>query len=104
MRVIEIAYNIAVPASKLEIFKYIITAGRRGKLFVGSRVKAKAYQADQDIRTSVFNCRCSYAPIKKYSALKSDVKSSTSSDYKESQVNLYKKVKYKKHQNEWAKK
>jgi hypothetical protein len=65
MRITEIAYNIAVPASKLDIFKYIITAGKYGKLFVGSRVEAKKYWADQDHRTSTVNCRCTLSPLTK---------------------------------------
>ena len=64
MRITEIAYNIAVPAPKLEIFKYILTGGRYGKLFVKNRVEAKKYWAEQDPRTISANCRCSTTPIK----------------------------------------
>ena len=64
IRITEIAYNIAVPAPKLEIFKYIITGGRYGKLFVKNRVEAKKYWAERDPRTMNANCRCSTTPIK----------------------------------------
>ena len=57
MRITEISYHIAVPAPKLDIFKYIITGGRLGKLFVSKEVKANRYWAEQDPRTS-WNCKC----------------------------------------------
>jgi hypothetical protein len=49
MRITEIAYNIAVPAPKMDI------------------VKAKKYWADLDPRTSNVNCRCKLAPLNKES-------------------------------------
>ena len=64
MRITEIAYNIAVPAPKMDIFKYIITGGRYGKLFVGSRVRKNKYWANHDPRTMSVNCRCSMATIR----------------------------------------
>jgi hypothetical protein len=67
MRITEIAYNIAVPAPKMDIFKYILTGGKFGKLFVSEEVKAKKYWADQDPRTSSVNCRCTLAPLNKES-------------------------------------
>lgn len=39
MRTIEVSYNLAAPASKLDIIKYILTNGRHGKLFVSKEVK-----------------------------------------------------------------
>lgn len=67
MRITEIAYNIAVPASKFDIFKYILTGGKFGRLFVSKEVKANKYWADLDPRTSSVNCRCKLTPLKKES-------------------------------------
>jgi hypothetical protein len=67
MRITEIAYNIAVPAPKMDIFKYILTGGKFGKLFVSKEVKANKYWSEYDPRTMSVNCRCSMVLPKKES-------------------------------------
>ena len=57
----KIAYNIAVPAPKIDIFKYILTGGKFGKLFVSKEVRKNKYWSKQDHRTAGVNCRCSIA-------------------------------------------
>ena len=67
MRITEIAYNIAVPAPKLDISKYILTGGKFGRLFVSKEVKANKYWSGHDLRTMSVNCRCVVAPLNKES-------------------------------------
>jgi hypothetical protein len=67
MRITEIAYNIAVPASKFDIFKYILTGGKFGRLFVSKEVKANKYWPEQNLKTIGINCRCALVPLNKES-------------------------------------
>jgi hypothetical protein len=67
MRITEISYNIAVPAPKMDIFKYIISAGKYGRLFIGSSIDKNKYSAEQDQRTNFINCKCNLKPTIKES-------------------------------------
>lgn len=53
----DVTYEMAVPAKKIEIIKWLISGGRYGKLFVNRRVDFRRWSAMDDI-----NCRCVVNP------------------------------------------
>ena len=56
MRTEEVTYDMAEPAARGQIILWLISFGKKGKLFVRKRTKYRAYLADLDTRT--VNCRC----------------------------------------------
>ena len=62
MKITEVTYEMAAPASRLDVIKYALSNGRYGKLFVSKTTRFSKFWADQDPRASI-NCRCLVAPV-----------------------------------------
>jgi len=57
MRFEDVVYEMAVPAKKLDIIIWLLTGGKKGKLFVRESKTFKKWYPDH------VNCRCTSAPI-----------------------------------------
>lgn len=60
MKVTEVIYNMAEPASKLDIIKYLFTNGRYGKVFIKKPTAFNEYSANPPYH---LNCRSTHTPI-----------------------------------------
>lgn len=52
-------FDKAVPAPKMQVLLWLVTGGRRGRLFEREKTEAIKYSSQPD----VFNCRCVTVPI-----------------------------------------
>lgn len=53
-----VAFDVAVPAKKLDIIAWLISGGRFGKLFVREKLEVKKFFPPKS-----FNCRCSHLSV-----------------------------------------
>ena len=60
MKITEVIYDMAEPAKKWDIVKWLLTGGRYGKLYIKVPTRFNKYWAEMDKRT--INCRCVVNP------------------------------------------
>ena len=61
MRIEEVTYEMAEPAKKLQVLLWLVSLGKKGKLFVPKKRKYNKFFADVDART--VNCRSSITKL-----------------------------------------
>lgn len=61
MRIEQVTYEMAEPASKLDVLIWLITWGSRGRLFVSKTKNYNKFYSEPDPRT--VNCRCVTSPV-----------------------------------------